>query len=252
MRPARALVLAAAAWVASPGLAAAQEWFPRLDFALQGQYVVDPDPRFKWMFDFATDVEAYRRAGLRTIFVAEYEAGAGQQFRRFDVNQGNYLLEGVLLFEVAGIEVGPVWHHVSRHLSDRTKRSPVDWNMLTLRVQGVRGRGRLDAEWRADTRITVTKANVDYRWEIEAGGRSVYSFSPAYGAVVRSSFRLVGVDDTRARGAQVGGNVEAGIRLKGRSGAAELFAGFERRIDPYPIDYGTGSWFLAGLRLTTR
>jgi hypothetical protein len=252
MIPVRTVICAAIAWSASAGLASAQEWFPRLDFGLHGQYVATADPRFNWMFTFAGDVDAYRRDSMRAVFIAEYEAGAGEQFRRFDVNQGNYLLEGVLLFRVRAVEIGPVWHHVSRHLSDRPKRFPIDWNMLALRIRGVHGEGRLDAEWRADARVTVTNVYVDYAWEVDTAVRAVHSLTPQYGLVVGGSFRLVGVDDTRDRGAQAGARIEAGVRLAGTAAAAELFIGGERRIDPYPVEFGGGSWFLAGLRVTTR
>jgi hypothetical protein len=63
---------------------------------------------------------------------------------------------------------------------------------------------------------------------------------------------MAGVDGSRGRGTQVGGRGEVGIRLDGTRGAAELFAGAERRIDPYPVEFGTASWFLAGLRLLSR
>jgi hypothetical protein len=252
MTPARVAVFTALVWSASAGASSAQEWFPQLDFAMQGQYVASGDPRFTWMFAFAGDVEAYRRDGMRAVFIAKYEAVAGEQFRRFDVNQGSYLLEGALLFRVRGVEVGPVWHHVSRHLSDRPKPFPIDWNMLTLRVRGEHGQGRLDAEWRADARVTVTNVYVDYVWEVETAARAVHSVTPRYGFVFGGAFRVVGVDDTRDRGAQAGARIEAGVRMTGTAAAAELFIGAERRIDPYPLEFGTRSWFLAGLRVTTR
>jgi hypothetical protein len=43
--------------------------------------------------------------------------------------------------------------------------------------------------------------------------------------------------------------VEAGVRLNGRAGAIELFAGFERRIDADPLDRQTQQWAMAGFRL---
>ncbi len=41
-------------------------------------------------------------------------------------------------------------------------------------------------------------------------------------------------------------------RERGEAAAAELFIGAERRVDPYPLEFGTASWFLAGLRVTSR
>ena len=250
----RLRVIALAVMLASSTRAQAQEWlwFPRFDFRLDGVYVTSGDPRFRWFFDFGSDLDVVRRRRLRAVFVAEYEAGAGQQFRRFDVNQGNYLLEGALLFSAGGIEVGPVWHHVSRHLSDRPKRFPIDWNMIAFRVQDDVARGALTGAWRADARATVANAFVDYDWETEAAGALRYRVTPKVGLTAAGRWRIVGVDDTRGRGTQVETRLETGVRMQGVAASAELFIGIERRLDPYPVEFGTASWFLAGMRLSSR
>ena len=231
--------------------AEAQEWLSRFDFHFDSQYVTSGDPRFNWMFDFGGDLDVLHGDRTRAVFLANYEAIAGEQFRRFDVNQGNYLLEGMLLFRVAGVELGPAWHHVSRHLSDRPKRFPIDWNMLAFRVQDRRRGERLDLDWRADVRATITNAFVDYEWELDAGVGLRYRLTSRFGLTAASGWRGVRVDGSRARGSQYEGRLEAGVRMRGTAGAAELFVGVERRLDPYPIEFSTASWFLAGLRLTS-
>ena len=239
-------------WTMSVPPARAQELLSRYDFRLDGQYVTSDDARFNWIFHFGGDVDVVRFDSATATFIAGYEAIAGEQFRRFDVNQGNYLLEGQLLFQVWGIEIGPVWHHVSRHLSDRSKRFPIDWNMIAIRAKKDLSRGRLDASWQADMRATVTSANVDYDWETEMGGTMAYRVSPRLAWTGAGSWRLIGVDGSRDRSAQVAGKLESALRLAGRAAAAEVFIGVERRVDPYPIEFGTASWFLAGLRLSSR
>ena len=238
--------------VLSSAPAEAQEWFPRFDFHLDGEYATSGDPRFNWFFDFGGDVDVVRNDRVRAVFIANYEAGAGEQFRRFDVNQANYMLEGALLFRAGGVELGPVWHHVSRHLSDRPTRFPIDWNMISLRVRDAHTTGRVDMSWRADARATVTNAFVDYSWEFEAHGGLGYHLTPRFALTAANTWRVVGVDGSRGRGTQLEGRVEAGLRMQGRAAAAELFVGAERRIDPYPIEFATASWFLAGLRLSSR
>jgi len=250
MTPLGSLIMLGVLFVSSA--AEAQEWFPRFDFHLDAEYVTSGDPRFNWFFDFGGDVDVIRDDTVRALFVANYEAMAGEQFRRFDVNQGNYVLEGAILFRVAGVELGPVWHHVSRHLSDRPKRFPIDWNMISVRVRDAHTRGRLDLSWGADARATVTNAFVDYSWEIETSGGLGYHLTPRFDAAAAGRWRVVGVDGSRGRGTQVEGRVEVGVRMNGTAAAAELFVGAERRIDPYPIEFSTASWFLAGLRLTSR
>jgi hypothetical protein len=232
--------------------AAAQEMFPRFDIHFDGQYLVSDDPRFNWAFDLggAFDVVDWGRG--RATFTANYEAMAGEQFRRFDVNQGNYLLEGAATFRLRHVEVAAVWHHVSRHLSDRPKRFPIDWNMIAGRVAGNWSRGTVAATWQTNVRKTVTNAYVDYDWEFESAATMRAPFTPRYGATAAANVRVIGVDGSRGRGTQVAGRVEAGVRLTGGVAAAELFVGVERRVDPYPLEFGTANWFLAGLRLLSR
>jgi len=239
-------------WAGAAGSAGAQDLFPRFDFHLDGRYVTSDDPRFNWIFDFGGDVDLVRGGLGRATFLANYEAIAGEQFRRFDVNQGNYLLEGALLFRVWGLELGPVWHHVSRHLSDRSKRFPIDWNMIAVRARDDHTVGRMDVSWRADARATVTAAFVDYEWEVEGAGAVGYRLTPRLTLGGSGTWRVTGMDGSRGRGSQVEGTIETALRFEGRGAAAEVFAGVERRLDPYPLDFGTASWFLAGLRLTSR
>ena len=231
--------------------ARAQELFTRFDFHIDAQYLTSDDPRFNWDFDLGGELDVVDWERGRAFFRINYEALAGEQFRRFDVNQGNYLLEGGALFRVHGFEVGPVWHHISRHLSDRAKRFPIDWNMLAGRVAGTWEPRSSRVAFEIDARKTVTNIFVDYDWEIEGRARMVRALTPRWGWTSAGEFRVVGVDGSRNRGTQVGGRAEAGVRLSGQKGAAELFAGLERRIDPYALEFGTASWFLAGLRLTS-
>jgi hypothetical protein len=229
----------------------AQEPFPRFDFRFDGQYLTSSDPRVNWSFNFGgeTDVVDYGRG--RALFRANYEAVAGEQFRRFDVNQGNYLLEGSASVRLARMELALVWHHVSRHLSDRAKDFPIDWNQIAGRLLANWTVEEAVVSWETDLRATVTKAFVDYSWELESTARVRVPLSARYAAVGSGNFRLVGMDGSRGRGTQLAGRAEVGVRLNGSAGAAELFAGFERRLDPYQIEFGVSSWFLAGFRLTS-
>jgi hypothetical protein len=231
--------------------ARAQELFPRFDFRFDGQYLTSSDPRFNWSFNFGADTDVVDYGRGRATFRANYEALAGEEFRRFDVNQGNYLLEGAVSLRREPVEIALVWHHVSRHVSDRPKRFPIDWNQIGGRVLGNWTVDATAIAWETDVRATVTKAYVDYRWELESTARVRRPVSTRYMAVGSGNVRVVGVDGSRDRGTQVAGRVEGGMRLNGRAAAAELFVGLERRIDPYQLEFGTSSWFLAGFRLTS-
>jgi len=54
------------------------------------------------------------------------------------------------------------------------------------------------------------------------------------------------------RGGPNGFRAEGGVRFEGSGGAVELFVGAERRIDPYPLEFGTATWMTAGFRLLSR
>jgi hypothetical protein len=66
-----------------------------------------------------------------------------------------------------------------------------------------------------------------------------------------ADLRLLGVDGSQNRGTQTGTRGEGGVRFEGRAGAIELFVAGERRIDPYPLERGTMTWFSAGFKLVS-
>jgi len=63
---------------------------------------------------------------------------------------------------------------------------------------------------------------------------------------------VLGLDGSRGRGTQYGARGEGGVRLEGRGAVVELFVAVERRIDPYQLDFSTGSWATTGFRLVSR
>jgi hypothetical protein len=173
----------------------------------------------------------------------------GDQFRAFDANQGNYILGGRLSAWMAGTEVAAVFHHLSRHLSDRPKRQPVDWNMIGVRVSRGLQAGGVSLATAVDIRGVVQHSYVDYRWELGGGVRAEYPFTHRVALVSSGGVRLLGVDGSLNRGTQTGARAEGGVRLAGRAAAIELFVAVERRVDPYPLEFGTANWFTAGFKL---
>jgi hypothetical protein len=80
-----------------------------------------------------------------------------------------------------------------------------------------------------------------------------HPIKPRFGWFVHLYGELFTVDGSVPdRGTQVGGRGEAGVRIEGRAGAMEFFAGGERRIDAEPVTFQAHSWGLAGFRLVTR
>jgi hypothetical protein len=232
--------------------ASGPEFFPRFDFHLTAEHLSSPDRRFVWDTNFGGELDVVRVRQTRLTFVANYQAMLGEELRPFDPNQGNYILAGSITTRLAGFEVGPVFYHQSRHLSDRTKRLPVDWNMFGGRVarHQAAGRGAWDA--RADLRRVVQKSYVDYVWELDAELRGRVDLGPRVALVGGGGLRHLGVDGSRQRAGQTGGRADGGVRFEGTAGAIELFVAAERRIDPYQLAFGTAHWVSVGMRLLGR
>jgi hypothetical protein len=248
-------VLAALALLASAAPAAAQQpiqFFPRFDFHLAAERLSGDDRRFAWDADFGGELDIVDYGAGRATFTANYEVVMGSQLRRFDPNQGNYILAGSLSARAAGFEVAGVFYHQSRHLSDRPKTAPIDWNMLGARVRRDLAVGGTDWVAHADIRRVVQKSFVDYQWELDAEGRGRIALRPGIGLIAAGGARVVAVDATRDRGTQHGFLAEGGVRFEGNAGAVELFVAAERRIDPFPVEFGTVTWVKAGFRLLSR
>ena len=54
------------------------------------------------------------------------------------------------------------------------------------------------------------------------------------------------------RHTQTGGVVEAGLQFIGEAGIGELFVGYEKRFDAYPLGFVPERWFMVGFRVVRR
>ena len=238
-----------------PVPAAAQQpvqFLPRFDFYFAAEYLSDDDRRFEWDADLGGEVDVVDYGVGRATFTANYEVVMGTQLRRFDPNQGNYILAGSASARAGALEVAGMFYHQSRHLSDRPKLGAIDWNMVGARVAGDMTRGRTEWQARADVRGVVQKSFVDYQWEIDAEGGGRMELHPRVSLISSAGVRVLGVDGTRDRGTQTGFLAEGGARFEGTVAAMEFFVAAERRIDPFPVEFGTATWLKAGFRLLTR
>ena len=225
---------------------------PRAVFHLSAEHISDENLMFVWDTNFGGELDVIDYGTGRAIFVANYQAILGDEFRHFDPNQGNYILSGSASMRTPSVEVAGVFYHQSRHLADRANRVAVAWNMMGARVQKAVTNGRAQIDARVDVRGVVAKAFVDYTWEIEGDVRSDVQIRPAIGVLFSGTVRRLGVDESQNRGDQTGFRGEAGVRFEGRRGAMELFLAAERRIDPSPLQFGTANWVTVGFRLLSR
>ena len=227
-------------------------FMPRYDFHLSADHLSTSDTRFVWDTNFGGEVDFVDYGVGRATFTGNFESVLGNQFRNFDPNQGNYLLDGSLSWRDRSTEIAALFHHTSRHLSDRFKRAPVAWNMLGARLRHNVAAGKAAIRLKGDLLGSLVKNNVDYNWEANGDVHVVVPLRRAMSLVTAARLQLLGVDGSQQRGAQTGSRAEAGVRFTGEKGAIELIVAAERRVDPYPLEFSTLSWVSAGFRFVSR
>ena len=235
------------------------EFLPRYDFRLSVDSLMPPkdtaeelaDERFSWNTHFGGSVDVLDLVFGRAGATIDFEAVEGSEYRPFDPNQGNYVLEGFVLARVGDrSEVGALFHHVSRHLSDRPKREAIAWNELGARALHHLALGPTTVDVDLEGGWAVQHSFVDYTWIGEANVLVRHPIRPRIGVFGHASGKFFGVNGNR--GTQTGGRVEGGVRLTGRGGVLELYVGYENRVDAYPLDRVPQHWGLTGLRLLSR
>jgi len=249
-----ALAVPAAAQDPGPSPVAAPSapaFMSRYDFHLSAAGLSSPDERFSWDTHFGGDMDIVDYVGGRVNILVDYQAMLGSEYRPFDPNQGNYTLEASASGRAGGTEIAGVFHHVSRHLSDRPKRFAVAYNAFGARVLRRFVAAGTTVDVRAEAAKVVQLSYLDYRWTAAADlliRRPINKVAGVYG---RGAISFYGIDPSVSdRTRQRGGRFEGGVRLDGQAGAVELFAGYERRVDAYQIDLLPVQWGFAGFRFT--
>ena len=229
------------------------QFMPRASFHLTAEHLSGDDPAYVWDANFGGEFDIVDYGDGRATFVANYQAILGEQIRRFDPNQGNYILAGsASLRHSSGYEIAIVFHHESRHLSDRATRIAIAWNMAGGRIGRTWVVGLRRTEMHVDLRKTLARAFVDYTWELDSAVRNDVQVHPHVRFFGAGGLRRLWVDGNQNRGAQTGYRIEGGVHLTGIVGGMEFFLANERRVDPYPLAFGTVNWVTAGFRLLSR
>lgn len=224
----------------------------RYDFYITMAKLSSSDRRFDWNGRAGGDIDLVDYVKGRTSLFAEYEVVMGNELRSFDPNQGNYTFDGSTSWRIRGTEVAGVFHHVSRHLSDRPKTEAVDMNSVEGWVlrQFTAGSGIFDV--RAGAGKVIQRSFLDYTWRTSAKMTALRPIKQSVQVFGHGMIETFGTDRSIAdRGAQTGGRVEGGVRLVGKHGAVELFGGWEHVIDAYPLERTGKGWAFAGFRLTS-
>lgn len=224
----------------------------RASFYFQWAALETPDVRFRWepRIGFDVDLLDYHRGAL--ALTGDYDAVIGRERRRFDVNHGNYVLEMSSSLRTRYADLSAVFHHVSRHLTDRSNLPAISWNAFGARAERRVTIGKARFEGRIEASGIGQRAFVDYVWTSDLRLRYRQPITPHVEAMATASGGLVGVDRTHlGRKRLCGGWAEGGIRLLGRVAAMELFAGYERRIDAFPSDRFRVRMFSYGFRVVS-
>jgi hypothetical protein len=227
------------------------DFLTRYQWHLNAASILVHDHRFSWDADFGGEIDLVQYEKGRLTFVGNYEVILGKELRRFDAQQGNYVLAGSLSRQTRYGELAGFLQHVSRHLSDRPKLFGIDWNLLGARWidETDLPHRRLHLEGHAMLGRTVTRSYVDYTWMIAAGGTLRRSITDRVGSFGSMDLTFVGTADPNPkRGVLKGSSIEGGVRLRGRAAAVELFARVEHRIDAEMIERLSKSWLLLGFR----
>ena len=230
-------------------------FLPRANFNLVGDALSGGDPRFSWDTHFGGDADLLDYKVGRLSIVGDYEAVVGSERKNFDVNQGLYTLEASLSGRVGRDEAALVYHHVSRHLSDRSKLEPTAWNVLEVRYLR-------NLDLGGDTRMAIiagagnviTHVDVDYTWNLHFEVAVRHPVKPYMGVFAHGWGEGFGVNPAirHRTDPQYGGRFEGGVRFEGRAAILELFAGVEHRIDAdlnYYLPFTSGVF---GFRLANK
>ena len=257
-RPLTPIVLACLFLLAAPGTAGAQmqpvgvpapdqpEFLPRFDFHLTIDRLLRSqtpqeelvDERFSWDTHYGGSFDLVDYVGGRATVTADYQAVLGHEFRPFDPNQANYILEAALSGRTSDrTEIAAFFHHVSRHISDRPKPFAVAWNLLGARFLHHAESGTTTFDVAIEGGGVVQRSFVDYSFITGGQFQVRHPFNAHAGMFLHAEGQVFLLDkDEIGRSGQAGVRIEAGIRLNGRGGAMEVFGGYERRPDAHPLE----------------
>jgi len=229
------------------------QFMPRYDFGLAITHVASPDSRFSWDGVIDADFDLVDYAKGRTSFLAQYDVVMGNQLRPFDPNQGDYTFEITSSLRVHKTEIAGLFHHLSRHLSDRQNVESIAYNSMGARLLHNFTIGKFRLNVREDFAGVIRRNFLDYAWtnDLNISSRRPFTRSmQLFGSADIATFGIVQSVDSRP--SQNGIRLESGVHFKGANGSIELFTGWEKRVDAYPLQRTSERWALAGFRIQSR
>jgi hypothetical protein len=248
------LLFSASAASAQDGIPTKTQFMNRYDFHISMRALSSSDRRFGWIGDIRGDMDLIDYVKGRATFLAEYEVVMGDELRPFDPNQGNYTFEGSTSWRLGKTEVAAVFHHLSRHLSDRPKIPAVAMNSIEGRVLRRFQAGKTVIDTSGSLGKVVEHAFLDYSWRAAGNLAATQPLKGPLDWYGRTSLEIFGTDPAIAgrSDAQTNGRIETGLRLNGKRGNVEFYGGWEHRADAHPLERIGRSWAYGGFRLSAR
>ena len=234
------------------------EFFSRYDFQLEANLIGgDSNPDlFRWDSHFGGEFDLVNYIKGRLTGVTDYEAVMGSELRPFDPVQGNYVLEPAASWFAGKNEVALVFHHVSRHLSDRPKRYAIAFNIIEGRYLRKFNLDGTTVAVKATAGRILQHSDIDYTWAADWDVTVVHAMNPYVHWYGRSTGEMYGTNPAvRGRtGVQHTLRLEVGPRLIGKKADFEFFGGVEHRLDAYELDYfrPVANWAILGFRIASK
>jgi hypothetical protein len=210
------------------------------------------DAQFGWTGWIGAGAELFRYERVAVYFTADLETILGSERRAFDANQVSYHLEPGARVRLGDSDLTFCLHHVSRHLIDRPKTQPVDWNILLLRAAGPLPAGSpLPGRFTFSVGHTTEVSLVGYGWEVVASVRADIVRRLWGGAYTALLGRLVTTEDSPRfpRGNFVDFTAEGGVDLPRGGRRLDLFVAFQHRNDVFLLVPGSWNRALLGFRI---
>lgn len=255
--PASWLVLAALATVAPSAVAQPappppDEWpsvLTRAALSATGEFLNSRQPDMPLSVMFRGDVDLVDFGAMRIPFDFTFAVAFNDHF---NPRHADYSFRFTPTVPVGRVDLSALYHHTSRHLHDAERPAPISWDSFGGRAATGGGSGRwlwssrFEASYYPDSR----RRYVDYQWEAVEAGRVSYRVSPRWAYYGDATLREVRCDrGVAGRDRAWGSRIEAGLVLGYRGGIAEVFIGWDRRIDPDPLEHSEASFFVFGGRL---
>ena len=233
---------------ARPARAESPSFLPEVFARLQAAHYFPDDDDQVWTGWIGAGADLLKTGNVTVEFTADVETLIGRELRTFDPTQANYHLAAALRVLVAGDEVVPFFHHVSRHAVDRPKVKAVDWNLLGVRgrvgLASGRGRVTVGAGW------VIGDCPIGYEWEFTA--RSEFEPVPRLYAMADARHVVAEPTPEFPRGSFTDLSLEGGVRWHSGPRILDVFAAFERRNDVFVHAPGVRDRLLLGFRLGPR